>query len=109
MLKDKGFLTESLLVLENANPSIVLEDHLPIPCDVPILVTSTDPTISNWTLNSDYFFHLPESANQKVVYDLVKSIEKSIDPGQRATTLVANGGSGKTQVALKFIATYASR
>lgn len=108
MLKNQEISTESLLVLENADPSLVLEDHLPTSLGVPKLITSTEQAIDNWALHTDNTFHLVESANSKALNDIVRSIEKSFNPGQRVTTLVANGGSGKTQVVLKFIATYAS-
>lgn len=109
MLEDKGVLARCLLVLENADPLLVLEDHLPTPFSVPILVTSTNPAIDNWTLHTDNSFHLPEYANHKALNDLVRSIEKSFNLGQRVTSLVANGGSGKTQVVLKFVTTHLSR
>lgn len=108
MLKGKDFSKESLLVFENADPMLVLEDHLPTPFNMPILVTSMNPAIGNWTLCPDYAYHLSESISCKAIDDIVKSIERAFNPGQRVTTLVANGGSGKTQVALKFAARHAS-
>lgn len=106
MLKEESWSAESLLVLENADPLIELENHLPTPFDKPMLVTSTDPVIGNWT---EYSFHLSEFANYKAVNDLAKAIKKSLNPGRRVTAVVANGGSGKTQMVLKFVATHASR
>lgn len=109
IIKDRGFSRECFLVLENADPSLVLEDYLPTPFGVPILVTSTNSAIGNWTLHADCSFHLSECADFKAVNDLVGSIEKSFTPGQHVTTLVANGGSGKTQVVLRFVAENSSR
>ena len=84
-----------------------MEDHFPTTV-APILVTSTNPAIGNWTLHPDNAFHLSESVDYKAMSDLVRSIKKLFNPGQRVTSLVAHGGSGKTQVVLKFVATHAS-
>lgn len=108
MLEKQEISAETVLVLENADPSLVLEDYIPIDMGPPKLITSTDQAIGNWTFHTDNTFHLVDSANSKVKNDLVRSIEKSFNPGQQITTIVANGGSGKTQVVLKFIATYSS-
>lgn len=109
MLNKESFPEGYLLVLENADPLLVLEDHLPDLSGVPILVTSTNPAIGNWTLHPDHCFHLSQSADYNAISNLVRSIKKCFNPHQCVTTLVANGGSGKTQVVLKFVAEYTSR
>ncbi|KAE9382837.1 hypothetical protein BT96DRAFT_162257, partial [Gymnopus androsaceus JB14] len=40
---------------------------------------------------------------------VLSSIEKALEPRQRATTLVANGGTGKTQIVLQFVSKNISR
>lgn len=110
IIKDQVLSAESLLVLENADSSLVLEDHiLASQVDAPMLVMSTSPAISSLASCTDFSFHLPECADHEAVSSLMSSTEKCLLPAQHIITLVANGGSGKTQVVLQFIAKNAFR
>ncbi|KAE9388900.1 hypothetical protein BT96DRAFT_947252 [Gymnopus androsaceus JB14] len=110
IIKDQVLSAESLLVLENADSSLVMEEHISASqVDAPMLVMSTSPAISSLASCTDFSFHLPECADHEAVGSLMSSVEKCLLPAQRIITLVANGGSGKTQVVLQFIAKNAFR
>lgn len=91
-----------LLVLENADTSTV-GDYLHILPDAPVLVTSTQSAISSLASTAASHFQLPDSDVDDVASKVLTSIREALFPGQRVVTLVANGGTGKTQVVLKFV------
>ena len=109
MIKDQAPSAASLLVLENADISLVLEGHNSTFSGVPMLVTSTNPAISSLASSTNYSFNLLESADYPTVNNLVSSIQMCFNPCQHIITLVANGGSGKTQVVLQFVSKNAFR
>ena len=90
--------TDWLLVLENAdNPGIVnLEYYMPQSLHAHVLVTSISFKVSHLA-SSGCAFVLPAP-------DLLQSIADAFAHCQRIATLVAKGGTGKTQVALKLAA-----
>lgn len=90
-----------ILVLENADASTV-RDYLHILPDAPVLVTSTQTAISSLASSTASHFQLSDEAND-VASKVLTCIREALFPGQRVVTLVANGGTGKTQVVLKFV------
>ncbi|KAE9399513.1 TPR-like protein, partial [Gymnopus androsaceus JB14] len=60
-------------------------------------------------VESSTTLQLPDCADQQEMNKLLYSIEKALNPGQHVVTLVANGGTGKTQTILKFISENSSR
>ncbi|KAE9399673.1 TPR-like protein [Gymnopus androsaceus JB14] len=107
-IREQAFPTKFLLVLENANSSVV-EDHIPNFPDSPILVASTEPAICKLASFTACKFQLPDGATKQEMQKVLSSIEKALEPRQRATTLVANGGTGKTQIILQFVSRNISR
>ncbi|KAF9062640.1 hypothetical protein BDP27DRAFT_1427696 [Rhodocollybia butyracea] len=108
-LQDPQVLTATLLVLENTHPSLVLADHLPACCSSPVLITSTNHAVSHLASSPAYGFQLPDHPNQQIMNKLRGSVQKALEPKQHIVTLVASGGTGKTQTVLKFISDNSSR
>ncbi|KAE9399736.1 hypothetical protein BT96DRAFT_680775 [Gymnopus androsaceus JB14] len=101
-IKEQALETELFLVLENADASVV-EDYFHNLPDAPILVTSTQPAISSLASSTACAFKLPGYVDQQVISKLLSSIKEALEPKQRIVTLVANGGTGKTQAVLQFV------
>ncbi|KIK57553.1 hypothetical protein GYMLUDRAFT_46125 [Collybiopsis luxurians FD-317 M1] len=97
----QSIFLDTVLVLENTDPSVTIQDYLPGWLYVPILITSTSQNISNKAFSVN--FQLFDSANQKEIKELAEEIKKVLQPQQHIVTLVASGGTGKTQVVLKFV------
>ncbi len=97
-----------LLILENADASLELDQYLPYSLHNPILVTSTDQAVSRFA-SPACDFELPDSADQWAADGLHWSIEKAFNPLLHIVTLVAKGGTGKTQVVLRFVSENPSR
>ncbi|KAF9058665.1 hypothetical protein BDP27DRAFT_1343148 [Rhodocollybia butyracea] len=96
--------SDSILVLENVHTSLVLDDHFPVCLQCPILITSTDSMISDMASSSAHAFQLhTNSTNISVMVKFRGQIERALMPGQRIASLVASGGTGKTQTVSKFI------
>ncbi|KAF9027562.1 P-loop containing nucleoside triphosphate hydrolase protein [Rhodocollybia butyracea] len=83
----ESICSDTILVLENAHASLKLDDHFPVCFQCPILVTSTDSTLSNIASSFAHAFRLPTNSSNK----------------SRIVSLVASGGTGKTQTVSKFI------
>ncbi|KAE9391736.1 TPR-like protein [Gymnopus androsaceus JB14] len=107
-IREHDLPTKFLLVLENANGSVV-EDYIHNLPHSPILVTSTEPAIQKLASFTAFKFQLPDGANQQEMQKVLGSIEKVLEPRQRVATLVANGGTGKTQIVLQFVTNSTSR
>lgn len=100
----------AVLVLQKANVSVVEEWLASFPSAVQgVLVTSTQSAISSLASSTAFVFQLPDHADQQVVTRLLRSIEDAFSPRQHVVTLVASGGTGKTQAVLKFISRNFSR
>ncbi|KAE9405899.1 TPR-like protein [Gymnopus androsaceus JB14] len=93
---------DTLLVLQN--PSAPVEEYLDRLPYAPVLAITTQSSGESSTA-----FQFPDYASQQEVNQLLHSIEKALDPGQRVVTLIANGGTGKTQTALHFVSKNFSR
>ncbi|KAF9062642.1 P-loop containing nucleoside triphosphate hydrolase protein [Rhodocollybia butyracea] len=106
---DSKLRANTLLVLENAHPSLVLDDHLPACCSCPVLITSTNSAVGKLASSPDNAFQLPERPKQQLMNQVQGSIQKALKPKQHIVTLVASGGTGKTQVVLKFVLDNSSR
>ncbi|KAE9403742.1 hypothetical protein BT96DRAFT_936175 [Gymnopus androsaceus JB14] len=102
-VKDQALPPELLLVLENVDASLVEGYSWHTFPDIPVLVTSTQPAISSLASSNACAFHFDDYLDQQVVKKLLGCIEKALYPGQRVVTLVAKGGTGKTQLILKFV------
>ncbi|KAE9397789.1 hypothetical protein BT96DRAFT_61527 [Gymnopus androsaceus JB14] len=102
----KGIMaqTDTLLVLQSANAPV--EEYFHTLPYAPILGMATQSSIACFTTP---VFHLPDCADPQVVHKLLHSIERVLKPGQHVATLVANGGTGKTQAVLKFVSENSSR
>ncbi|SJL08058.1 uncharacterized protein ARMOST_11417 [Armillaria ostoyae] len=105
---DNGAHPPSLLVLENVDASLELDQYLPYSLHNPILITSTDQAISCFA-SSACEFELPGSADQQAADGLHRSIETAFIPLLHVVTVVAKGGTGKTQVVLRFVSEDPSR
>ncbi|KAE9406837.1 hypothetical protein BT96DRAFT_875154 [Gymnopus androsaceus JB14] len=88
-----------LLVLQSADAPVDSEYLHTLPY-APVLVMTTQPSL---TSSTSLVFHLPNDANQQVVHKLLHSIERVLNARKHVVTLVANGGTGKTQAVLKFV------
>ncbi|KAE9407189.1 TPR-like protein, partial [Gymnopus androsaceus JB14] len=101
-VREQALPTKFLLVLENANESAIADD-IPDISGSPILVTSTQPDIHSLASFTACEFQLPDAATQQEMKEVLRSIEKVLEARQKVATLVANGGTGKTQTVLQFI------
>ncbi len=91
-----------LLVFENADPSLELDQYLPYSLHNPILVTSTNQAVSHFA-SPACRFELPDSMDQWAADSLCQSIEQAFASLLHVVTIVARGGTGKTQLVLKFV------
>ncbi|KAE9387602.1 hypothetical protein BT96DRAFT_867311, partial [Gymnopus androsaceus JB14] len=107
-VRKQSISNEFLLVLENADGSVV-EDYIPSLPDSPILVTSTQPAICTLASSTACEFQLSDCATQQEMQKVLRSVEKALEPRQRVATIVANGGTGKTQIVLQFVFNNISR
>ncbi|KAK0224961.1 P-loop containing nucleoside triphosphate hydrolase protein, partial [Armillaria nabsnona] len=98
----------SLLILENVDASLELDQYLPYSLHNPILITSTNQAVSHFA-SPACALELPDSADQQAADDLCQSIETAFIPLLHVVTIVAKGGTGKTQVVLRFISENLSR
>ncbi|KAF9063434.1 hypothetical protein BDP27DRAFT_1451247 [Rhodocollybia butyracea] len=110
----ESIYSDTILVLENAwenvYTSLVLGDHFPVCLQCPILATSTDSNISNIASSFAHAFQLPQnSSNKSAMAKCWTEIQRALMPGQRIVSLVASGGTGKTQTVSKFIQDNSSR
>ncbi|KAE9397782.1 TPR-like protein [Gymnopus androsaceus JB14] len=94
-----------LLVLQSADAPVDSEYLHTLPY-APVLVMTTQPSLISST---SLVFHLPNDANQKAVHRLLHSVERVLNARRHVVTLVANGGTGKTQAVLKFVSENLSR
>ncbi|PBK94557.1 hypothetical protein ARMGADRAFT_965352 [Armillaria gallica] len=97
-----------LLVLENADPSLQLDQYLPYSLHNPILVTSTNKAVSHFA-SLACEFELFDSTDQWAADSLYRSIERAFAPLLHVVTIVARGGTGKTQLVLQFVSEDPSR
>ncbi len=88
--------------------SLELDQYLPYSLHNPILITSTNQAVSHFA-SPACALELPDSVNQQAADDLCRSIETAFIPLLHVVTIVAKGGTGKTQVVLRFISKNLSR
>ncbi|PBK86845.1 hypothetical protein ARMGADRAFT_1168991 [Armillaria gallica] len=98
----------SLLILENVDASLELDQYLPYSLHNPILITSTNQAVSHFA-SPACALELPDSADQQAADDLCQFIKSAFIPLLHVVTIVAKGGTGKTQVVLRFISENLSR
>ncbi|KAK0215929.1 hypothetical protein EDD85DRAFT_917001 [Armillaria nabsnona] len=91
-----------LLVFENADPSLELDQYLPYSLHNPILVTSTNQAVSCFA-SPACRFELPDPIDKQAADSLCQSIERAFAPLLHVITIVARGGTGKTQLVLRFV------
>ncbi len=91
-----------LLVFENADPSLELDQYLPYSLHNPILMTSTNQAVSRFA-SPACEFELPDSIDQQAADTLRWSMESAFAPLLHVVTIVARGGTGKTQLVLRFV------
>ncbi|KAE9406845.1 hypothetical protein BT96DRAFT_933777 [Gymnopus androsaceus JB14] len=94
-----------LLVLQSADAPVDSEYLHTLPY-APVLVMTTQPSL---TSSASLVFQLPNDANQQVVHKLLHSVERVLNARKHVVTVVANGGTGKTQAVLKFVSENLSR
>lgn len=109
MIQNQVTSTEELLVLENADTSLLSADYLSALFDIPMLLISCNPVISSLASCTASSFQLHDGPDREELNKLWRSIEDALYPGQHVVTLVANGGTGKTQTVLKFVSKNISR
>ncbi|KAE9407215.1 TPR-like protein [Gymnopus androsaceus JB14] len=107
-IREQALPNKFLLVLENANESAVA-DYIPNLSNSPILVTSTQPDIRSLASFTACEFQLPDAVTQQKMKEVLSSIKKVLEGRQQVVTLVANGGTGKTQTVLQFVFNNISR
>ncbi len=105
---DDGAHPSPLLILENMDASLELDQYLPYSIHNPILITSTDPAVSRFA-SPGCEFELPGSADQQVADGLYQSIKTAFISLLHVVTIVAKGGTGKTQMVLRFVSENISR
>ncbi len=97
-----------LLVFENADPSLELDQYLSYSLHNPILVTSTNQAVSRFA-SPACKFELPDPIDQWASDSLCQSIERAFASLLHVVTIVARGGTGKTQLVLRFVSENPSR
>ncbi len=97
-----------LLVFENADPSLELDQYLPYSLHNPILVTSTNQAVSHFA-SPACEFKLPDFMDQQAADSFCQSIKRAFASKLRVVTIVARGGTGKTQLVLRFVSEDLSR
>ncbi len=97
-----------LLVFENVDPFLELDQYLPYSLHNPILVTSTNQAVSCFA-SPACEFELPDSMDERAADSLYQSIERVFAPLLHVVTIVARGGTGKTQLVLRFVSENPSR
>ncbi|KAF5372721.1 hypothetical protein D9757_011637 [Collybiopsis confluens] len=104
----ESLVADTILVIENMDPTLRISDYLPPWVNVHALITGTNMEIieGEYRRNS---FHLPNDTNQTELEQLKNSLKELLCVKQNIVTLVAAGGTGKTQVVLKFIAKIRTR
>ena len=89
-------------MFENADPSMGLQDHLPGWVCAPIVITSSNPDMAKKV--SEEAFEIPNSTDWNKIKELAKAVKSRLQSKQCVVTIVAAGGTGKTQVVLSFVA-----
>ncbi|KIK60186.1 hypothetical protein GYMLUDRAFT_244622 [Collybiopsis luxurians FD-317 M1] len=92
----------SVLVFENGNPSLGLQDRLPGWACAPIVITSYNQDMAKKVCGEG--FEIPNSTNWTKIKELAKAVKSKLQSKQHVVTIVAAGGTGKTQVILNFVA-----
>ncbi|KAF5378395.1 hypothetical protein D9757_010878 [Collybiopsis confluens] len=99
----ESLVVDTILVIENMDPTLRISDYLPPWMNVPALITGTRMEITEGEYGR-ISFHLPDDTNQMGREQLKNSLKEILQVKQDIVTLVAAGGTGKTQAVLKFIA-----
>ncbi|KAF5362981.1 hypothetical protein D9757_014796 [Collybiopsis confluens] len=102
MKETESLVADTILVIENMDPTLRISDYLPPWANVPVFITGTKREI----IEGEYgriSFHLPDDTNQLGREELKNSLKEILRVKQNIVTLVAAGGTGKTQAVLKFI------
>ncbi|KAF5378401.1 hypothetical protein D9757_010875 [Collybiopsis confluens] len=101
--KPESLVVDTILVIENMDPRLRISDYLPPWVNVPALITGTRMEITEGEYGR-ISFHLPDDTNLMGREQLKNSLKEILRVKQNIVTLVAAGGTGKTQAVLKFIA-----
>lgn len=96
-------LLPTILVLENIDGFQGLEDFLDIFIFSAILVTSTKSAVFNLASSSSSAFDISHAKDAVAARNILGAIEENLQPKQQVVTIVAMGGTGKTQTVLKFV------
>ncbi|KAF9060806.1 hypothetical protein BDP27DRAFT_1370191 [Rhodocollybia butyracea] len=99
----------TLLMLESADPSLELDSYIPYSLQTPVLILSMSSRISAFASNPGCIFMPPASMNKPAYRKFLDDVRRAFVCGQRIVPLVARGGTGKTQVARKFVQEYGWR
>ncbi|KAF5358698.1 hypothetical protein D9757_014375 [Collybiopsis confluens] len=101
-------VADTILVIENMESTLKIMDYLPPWFNFPVLITSTQMEITKGEYGR-HSFHLPIDIKQAERDQLEDSLKEVLYKKQEIVTLVAAGGTGKTQAVLKFIEKNLSR
>ncbi|KAF5358579.1 hypothetical protein D9757_012967 [Collybiopsis confluens] len=104
----ESLVADTILVIENMESRLKISDYLPPWFDVPVLITGTQMEITQGEY-ARHSFHLPNDMKQTEREQLKDSLKEILYKKQEIVTLVAAGGTGKTQAVLKFIEKNLSR
>ncbi|KAF9061672.1 hypothetical protein BDP27DRAFT_1300961 [Rhodocollybia butyracea] len=100
---------DTILVLENADSSLDLEFYIPYSLHTNVLILGVNKGISALASNPGCIFTLPAPMNRQAFRKFLDGVRKAFVHQQRIVPLVARGGTGKTQVARKFVSDYGKR
>lgn len=89
-----------LVVFSNANASYDLHGLVRSQLHSHVIVAGSDNSILSHAMSSNRLILTEES-----VESVTRSVKDILEPKRRVATLVAKGGTGKTQIALRFVDT----
>ncbi|KAF5358695.1 hypothetical protein D9757_014372 [Collybiopsis confluens] len=104
----ESLVADTTVVIENMESTLKIMDYMPPWFNFPVLITSTQREMTKGEYGR-HSFHLPNDTKQTEREQLKDSLKEVLYKKQEIVTLVAAGGTGKTQVVLKFIARNLSR
>ncbi|KAF9056845.1 hypothetical protein BDP27DRAFT_1433385 [Rhodocollybia butyracea] len=105
----EGTSNDTLLILQNADPSIDFESRIPYSLHTHVLILSTNSEVSLFASSAGSIFKLSASMNKRMYRELFEDVRKAFAYRQHIVSLVARGGTGKTQVARKFVYDHGKR
>ncbi|KAJ3846966.1 hypothetical protein EV368DRAFT_88278 [Lentinula lateritia] len=90
--------SSSLLVLQDADPTLVseLQEYFPNFPQIPIIVTSSG------LIKNDFASHALQDGDPRLIDTIINAVKELAKAEKHIVTVVASGGTGKTQLVLEF-------